>query len=224
MPRWLQITLIIAVVVIGLTLATPLDNGIAQTKTPAYSPAALNSLLASMHDAHVRTGDSLIKLEGVAPSGDEWVRLLEQFRNSVADGVKLSMDVFVVDTNLPIDDLCARMFAVLANEAIRFRKSASTIRTSSHAALDRLADFARDCRQAKINITGHTDASGDEQNNEALSVARAQAVADYLIARGAAIDQLFVIGAGSALPIADNATAQGRDRNRRIEFELRPAP
>jgi len=220
MPRWLQITFVIVLVVAGLTLATPLGNGIAEPGTPDYSVADLNSLIASMHDAKIDTHDSRIRLEGVASSGDEWTRLLGQFRASTPDSIEISVDVFVVDTKLSLNDLCAGMFAALPEEQVRFRKSGSDIRTSSHAMLDRIVDFTRNCRLSKIVITGHSDATGTETKNLELSLARAQAVVDYLVARGASADQLLPNGAGAAFPIADNATRHGREQNRRIEFSL----
>ena len=57
--------------------------------------------------------------------------------------------------------------------------------------------------------------------NRQLSLQRARIVADHLIAQGVDPERLLVDGRGSAEPIADNATALGRERNRRIEFELR---
>jgi OOP family OmpA-OmpF porin len=220
MPRWLQIGLIAALVVVGLTLATPLGTGTVRPGTQTYSESRLNALIDSMHDAHVETGASRIHLRGVASSGDEWTHLLAQFRASVAAGVELSVDVFVIDTELSLDEMCAQMFMLVTEERVSFRQSGAVLRTSSAPALDRLADFARDCSPLTISITGHSDASGNETNNKALSRARAQVVADYLVARGVAADALSVAGAGSDFPIADNATPQGREQNRRIEFEL----
>ncbi len=202
-------------------LATTLDSGTAGPERPAYSADALNSLLASMRESQVDTGSSEIRLQGVALAGEEWTRLLEDFRDTVADGTDLSMDVFVVDTGLPLDDLCSRMFTELLVERVSFGRSGTEIRNASRPMLDRIADFARDCRQATIGITGHTDNTGNESYNKTLSRARAQAVADYLLERGAAATQLQVSGAGSEFPIADNATTQGREQNRRIDFELR---
>ncbi len=221
MPRWLLITLIVIFVVTGLALTTPLGRGTAKPGTPDYSAAALNTLMALMLDAHVDTGNSRILLAGVASSGEEWIHSVTQFRESIPDRVELSMDVFVIDTSLPLDEMCARMFAELAHEQVRFRHAAIDIRTSSYATLDRIADYARDCRTSGIFITGHSDATGDEAINRILSKARAQAVADYLVSAGAKADQLLVSGVGSEFPIADNATRQGREQNRRIEFDLR---
>ncbi len=221
MPRWFQIGLIVAIIVVGLMLATPLGTGTAMPGTQAYSTSMLDELLGVMRDARVETGASRIDLRGVASSGDEWNRLLAQFRASVADGVELSVDVFVVDTSLSLLDMCARMFFRITEERVSFRQSGTALRTSSKPVLDRLVDFARDCAPSTIAITGHSDASGNETNNKTLSRARAQVVADYLVAHGVAADALAVAGAGSEFPIADNATPQGREQNRRIEFKLR---
>ena len=221
MPRWFLITLIVILVVTGLALTAPLGTGTAKPGTPDYSAVALNALIEAMLDAHVDTGNSRIVLAGVASSGEELAHSLTRFRESVPDRVELSMDIFVIDTNLPLGDMCARMFTELGQEQVRFRHAAIDIRTSSHATLDRIADFARDCRESGIAITGHSDAIGDETINVILSKARAQAVADYLVSHGASANQLRVTGAGSEFPIADNATPQGREQNRRIEFDLR---
>ncbi len=104
---------------------------------------------------------------------------------------------------------------------MEFRQSSAELRTSSYATLDKVIDLANDCRDNRIAITGHSDASGNEVWNQRLSLARAQAVADYLIRGGIEPTRLIVAGAGSSSPVADNSTASGRSRNRRIEFELR---
>ena len=220
MPSWLRMTFILVLVAAGLMLATPLGSGIARPGTVDYSTADLNSLIASMHEAKFDIHDSRIRLEGVALSGDEWTRSLARFRASTPDSIEISMDVFVIDTNLPLDGLCAGMFAALPEAQVRFRKSGSEIRTSSYATLDRTVDFTRDCRLSKVVVTGHSDATGTETINLPLSLARAQAVVDFLVAHGASANQLFPAGAGAAFPIADNETRHGREQNRRIEFSL----
>lgn len=73
-----------------------------------------------------------------------------------------------------------------------------------------------------MTIEGHTDSVGSDAFNLALSEARAQAGADYLIARGVPAERLFPIGFGETQPIASNETAEGRRQNRRLEFVLGP--
>ncbi|MBT8092086.1 MAG: OmpA family protein [Gammaproteobacteria bacterium] len=107
---------------------------------------------------------------------------------------------------------------------VKFEESGTSIRPSGEPVLDRVVELASTCRQSVIEITGHTDSSGDETWNQILSLERAKAVADYLAARGIARERLVVKGAGSSEPVADNARRYGRSLNRRIEIVMRPRP
>lgn len=127
-----------------------------------------------------------------------------------------------------LNQLCTTMFAAInngdAHQQIRFRLSSAEIGTASYAMLDRLVEFASDCPQTSIEVTGHTDDTGNAHSNQELSMRRARAVADYLLRHGVAERKLIVRGAGSSEPLADNATKLGRKKNRRIEFTLRLPP
>jgi outer membrane protein OmpA-like peptidoglycan-associated protein len=72
----------------------------------------------------------------------------------------------------------------------------------------------------KVKITGHTDSSGSEDYNIALSKSRAQSAANYLISKGISPDQLILEWYGEGLPIDDNSTPEGRATNRRVEIEM----
>jgi len=69
-----------------------------------------------------------------------------------------------------------------------------------------------------VLIVGHTDSSGDESYNMALSLKRAESVSDYLVATGADADKIRVIGRGPKEPIASNETREGRMQNRRVDI------
>ena len=71
-----------------------------------------------------------------------------------------------------------------------------------------------------MSISGHTDSSGDAASNQSLSQARADSVRSYLISKGIAAARMTAAGFGQTKPIADNATPDGRRRNRRIEFAV----
>ena len=73
-----------------------------------------------------------------------------------------------------------------------------------------------------MTVEGHTDSRGSEATNMALSIARANAAADWLIAAGIQPERIFAVGLGESSPIADNKTAAGRAKNRRVEFILGP--
>jgi len=76
------------------------------------------------------------------------------------------------------------------------------------------------CPAFKISVEGHTDSEGIPERNNPLSERRAKAVSDYLTAAGVDASRLSTVGYGAERPIADNETAAGRAKNRRIEFKV----
>ncbi|MEQ8402992.1 MAG: OmpA family protein [Roseitalea porphyridii] len=88
--------------------------------------------------------------------------------------------------------------------------------------LDSVALVLQRYNQTLINVYGHTDSTGDDSYNQALSQRRAQSVANYLGARGVNPQRFLVSGFGESRPIADNSTEAGRAQNRRVEIELVP--
>lgn len=99
-----------------------------------------------------------------------------------------------------------------------FLTGTATIKPESFPALDELASVLNQSPTWKLSITGHTDSTGTPQTNLTLSKKRADSVKSYLVSKG--VDQLRIStqGMGQTQPIADNATAEGREMNRRVEF------
>ncbi len=91
-----------------------------------------------------------------------------------------------------------------------------------------LSHFATSLNQnpiTTVTIIGHTDSTGSDAINNPLSMDRANAARDYLVARGVSAQRIATDGRGSHEPIADNSSAQGRARNRRVEiYVAEPAP
>ncbi len=92
------------------------------------------------------------------------------------------------------------------------------------SAKENLAEFAKvlmEYSDADVVIYGHTDSTGSDAINDPLSVKRAEAVSEYLLSKGVAETQIkSVEGFGSKQPVADNATAEGRAENRRVEIYM----
>ena len=103
---------------------------------------------------------------------------------------------------------------------VEFETDNSRISSSSKSDLDDVAKTLMNNDNKKLFIAGHADDTGGYNINLWLSKQRAEAVKAYLISKGVTADSLTTKGYGSDKPIADNATADGRARNRRVEIIL----
>ncbi len=103
-------------------------------------------------------------------------------------------------------------------EGVYFETGRAVLLPESFAALNAVVSQLLSAPATEFEVSGHTDNLGFAQFNLKLSLARAQAVANYLIQKGVAADRLKVAGYGSERPIVSNATAEGRSQNRRVEF------
>lgn len=110
--------------------------------------------------------------------------------------------------------------AALAGRIIEFESGSATLTANGRAILDEMATALQQIGERQVQIIGHTDNVGAREANVALSMDRAIAVKRYLEARGVSAGNLSVQGLGPDRPVADNATAEGRARNRRIEFRV----
>lgn len=108
----------------------------------------------------------------------------------------------------------------LDETALAFAPGTTELPAAAREALTDIAAFLQRHRSQQVRLRGHTDATGSDASNIALSEARAAAVRDALITLGVAADRLKIEGAGAAEPIADNASAEGRRRNRRVDILL----
>jgi OOP family OmpA-OmpF porin len=107
-----------------------------------------------------------------------------------------------------------------AIRGITFARGKAIIRRRSHATLNKAVKVLGEYSALKLIIRGHTDSTGTRRRNMQLSRERAQAVKDYLVKKGVDEGRLRVEGLGPDEPVADNKTARGRAKNRRIEFKL----
>lgn len=105
-------------------------------------------------------------------------------------------------------------------EAIHFAFGSADLRASANSILDEVGRALAQNQEMRIRIEGHTDSVGSASYNQSLSLRRVQTVRDYLVENFDEItpDRLEVQGFGEARPVADNATEEGRERNRRVEF------
>lgn len=106
---------------------------------------------------------------------------------------------------------------------VTFATDSAQISPAFQGTLDQVATTIAEYRDTRVQVAGHTDSTGSESYNQQLSQRRAQAVADYLASRGVATTRIATIGYGETQPVASNETAEGRQRNRRVEIILSPS-
>jgi len=106
----------------------------------------------------------------------------------------------------------------LVLEGVHFETAQATLLPESQTILDRVAASLAAYPDLKVEVAGYTDSRGSRAVNVRLSQARAQTVVDYLVGKGLAAGRLMAKGYGPDKPIGDNATEEGRARNRRVEL------
>ncbi|MDR0748270.1 MAG: OmpA family protein [Tannerellaceae bacterium] len=104
---------------------------------------------------------------------------------------------------------------------ITFDVGKSSIKPESMSEISRIVKMMTDNPDLNFSVEGHTDNTGNEALNQTLSEARSEAVVDKLVEMGVAADRLTSTGKGQTSPLADNATDEGRAKNRRVEFVKR---
>lgn len=103
---------------------------------------------------------------------------------------------------------------------LEFESGKAIIKKNSYPSLDELASLLIERPQWKVQLSGHTDNTGNPESNMALSRNRSQAVKDYLIMKGVEEYRIRTEWFGQELPVADNKTAAGRQKNRRVEMKI----
>lgn len=186
--------------------------------------------LSELESGEMTAEDGAIFLRGQVSNGPALKRALAYLNEKTpSEYTRFSrvrmVEVAAQDPNAPAGpplapDACVEALnAVVAEEPIVFASGSSTIEGASNDALDALTAVLSRCPETRVEIGGHTDSAGGEEENKALSQRRAAAVRLSLAARGADRRTLTAVGYGEASPVADNDTAEGRARNRRIEFK-----
>ncbi|MGH8223483.1 MAG: OmpA family protein [Woeseiaceae bacterium] len=107
---------------------------------------------------------------------------------------------------------------------VQFATGTAALNSGAREALARFSGIVVTYPELRFKIEGHTDSTGSEETNRVLSFERAITVRVYLIDQGVGADMIEVEGLGPDRPVEDNATVQGRARNRRVEIVLTGGP
>ena len=104
--------------------------------------------------------------------------------------------------------------------SITFDTNKSNIKPNFYGTLNKVAQTLAEDNQSAILVTGYTDNTGSDAINGPLSQSRAQSVKNYLASQGVSSSRIDAQGLGSSNPIASNATAAGKEQNRRVEISI----
>lgn len=197
--------------------------------TPASGTAPLQSvLLAVASDPDGEIAEYSWDLgDGTTATGERVNHTYTQpgsytARLTVTDSDGLSTEAIVpVEVSPP--PVAAAPRAVVRRIVLRgvsFNFDSSEIHRDSQVILQAAVEALSESADARVRVSGHTDSKGAEIYNQALSERRANAVVEYLVSLGVSRSRLDPTGAGESQPVTDNATRDGRARNRRVELEV----
>ncbi len=118
-----------------------------------------------------------------------------------------------------VEELQTSIDDLIEGKVVEFELASDVLTPLGIELLDEIIVALEQFPLVPIEIAGHADSQGDAAVNMELSIRRAQAVLTYLVDKGMDPTRFEVVGYGETRPIADNSTAEGRERNRRIEFK-----
>lgn len=179
------------------------DTNLAATRTDTAEGARIIDGKAVAADLRERVAAEVARLKAEQ----------EQLKNSIRDAVGKYMQV----------EETARGLVVNMGD-ILFDVNKSTLKKDPEIALAKVSAVLGVFPKVQIRAEGFTDTTGKEELNMKLSAERARSVAAFLVAQGVAADRITHAGYGPANPVGDNASAEGRAKNRRVELILNQGP
>jgi len=154
-----------------------------------------------------------IKKYGVEITAKDYLYFAEQF-----DFSNLNVRNDSIHKDFSLEPIEVGKKVVIEN--IFFETGKSKLKPESYKALDQVLNLLRNNKDLRLEIAGHTDNVGSYSTNKKLSTNRAKSVVDYLVGHGIDASRLEHKGYSFTEPIATNDTPKGRQKNRRVEFEI----
>jgi OOP family OmpA-OmpF porin len=170
--------------------------------------------LKDIHAGQVKIDGTQVALSGQVANEAQRQQIASRMATALNPTYTINNGLVVVERAQDVID------ATLADRIIEFQSGSATLTDAGVAILDEMASAIRKFDGAEIQVVGHTDDSGNRMANIALSLSRANAVRDYLVAKGIDAQRIMALGAGPDKPVTTNDTPEGRARNRRIEFRM----
>jgi len=185
--------------------------------------AAENATAAKANKDYQSTQTEIVKSakEDLAASERNAALKTEQLaaeQKARADADKRTADAQAALAKLAAVKEEARGLVITLSGSVLFASGKSALLPAAQDRLNQVAAALLETKERKLVVEGHTDSQGSNSSNQVLSQKRADAVRSYLISRGYPGDLIQAQGIGEDRPIADNANAEGRANNRRVEI------
>ncbi len=194
--------------------------GVAATSAPPNWAEHVKKLvtpeLKSVQRGHLKVSGNTVELVGETDSAAT--------KERIAANMKASLNpTYTINNRLVAGEAPqARIDSILAGKIVEFESSSAVLTPMGRQVLDELMVVLQSLEGKKIQVIGHTDASGSRPSNIALSRERALAVKSYLVANRLPAANILTEGVGPDQPVVGNETPEGRAKNRRIEFKVMP--
>ncbi len=183
-----------------------------RTATGAAIGAATGAVISSSTGGKAGTGAVIGGVLG-AVAGNVWSRHMEE--------QKRAMERATEGTGVEVTRTADNQLKLNVPSDLSFDVGRADIKPELRSVLDQFATGLKAQPATLVRIVGHTDSTGSDAVNNPLSRERAESVKGYLEDRGVSGSRIEAVGRGEREPIADNATAEGRAKNRRVEIFLR---
>jgi len=179
-----------------------------------YVQRLLGQNLKLVTKGQLKVDGNTVTIRGEVPN--------EAQRQQIASDIAISLNpTYTVNNGLRVSAVEQNLLDdTLARRIIEFESGKATLTPVGKSILDEMAVALQKVKGKKVEVIGHTDNVGLRESNLSLSQARAEAVRSYLAGKGIDPEMIGVSGQGPDRPVADNANADGRARNRRIEFRV----
>lgn len=204
---WLVALGILGALLLSWLVYRALDNNKVSVDTSAVKPAVANAVSTASNTANAA-----------------WAALGDFFKVKLPDGTELNVPQLGVENKLlkfiqdPAEPVSKDVWFDF--DRLLFDTGSATLQPASQEQLQNIAQILKAYPNVKLKIGGYTDNTGDKAANQKLSEARAENVKDALVKLGVDPARLEAQGYGEDHPVADNATEEGKQKNRRISMRV----
>ncbi len=208
----------------GVDMRARVDDGVPENWT--YRIVTGLDALSYLTNGIMSVTPDTMSVSGATGQADASSMIAALLSEKLGEGAEYSINVEYQEALDPVASIptpaeCeARINQVKDTRKINFEPGSARLDVAGKQIMDDIAEILRECGELTMEVAGHTDSQGREAMNQQLSQNRAQTIVNELQMRRVLTRSIRAVGYGESAPIADNDTEDGREANRRIEFNV----